>query len=84
KQLGFELERRFPRHFVPRYGLVMFHRIAYAEAQRRGVIQESILDALVPKSRKLDDVNWDLAQELIPAKLTELSSQVAGSAEKAP
>lgn len=44
-QLSFELERRFPGRFIPRYSMVMFHpEIGYAEAQRRGKIQASILD----------------------------------------
>lgn len=43
--LAFELERRFPGRFIPRYSMVMFHpEIGYAEAARRGKIQTSILD----------------------------------------
>jgi kynurenine 3-monooxygenase len=43
--LSFELERRFPGRFIPRYSMVMFHpEIGYAEAQRRGRIQAGILD----------------------------------------
>jgi kynurenine 3-monooxygenase len=43
--LAFELERRFPGRFVPRYSMVMFHpEIGYAEAQRRGAVQADILD----------------------------------------
>jgi kynurenine 3-monooxygenase len=44
-RLAFELERRFPERFIPRYSMVMFHpEIAYAEAERRGRIQAAILD----------------------------------------
>jgi len=44
-QLAFELERRFPGRFVPRYSMVMFHpEIPYAEAERRGRIQAGILE----------------------------------------
>ena len=47
KQLAQDLERRFPQRFIPRYSMVMFHpEIPYAEAQRRGALQESVLDAL--------------------------------------
>jgi kynurenine 3-monooxygenase len=47
QRIGFELERRFPDRFVPRYALVMFRDdVPYAEAQRRGKIQEEILLAL--------------------------------------
>jgi len=42
--LAFELERRFPGRFIPRYSMVMFHpEIGYAEAQRRGRIQAELL-----------------------------------------
>jgi kynurenine 3-monooxygenase len=44
--LAFELERRCPGRFIPRYAMVMFHpEIGYAEAQRRGAVQAAILDA---------------------------------------
>jgi len=44
-ELAFELERRFPGRFVPRYSMVMFHpEIEYAEARRRGEIQAGILE----------------------------------------
>jgi kynurenine 3-monooxygenase len=44
--LAFELERRFPGRFIPRYSMVMFHpEISYAEARRRGSVQAEILDA---------------------------------------
>ena len=45
--LSFELERRFPGRFIPRYSMVMFHpEIPYAEAQRRGALQAGILREL--------------------------------------
>lgn len=48
KQLALGLERRFPQRFVPRYSMVMFHpEIPYAEALRRGALQERVLDALL-------------------------------------
>jgi len=48
RALALELERRFPRRFIPRYAMVMFHaEIPYAEAQRRGALQEQVLDALL-------------------------------------
>jgi kynurenine 3-monooxygenase len=48
KQLSLDLERRFPRRFIPRYSMVMFHaEIPYAEALRRGSLQERVVDALI-------------------------------------
>ena len=45
-----QLERHFPGRFIPRYSMVMFHpEIPYAEAQRRGLAQQRVLDALLPR-----------------------------------
>ncbi|MFM2288485.1 MAG: Kynurenine 3-monooxygenase, partial [Pseudomonadota bacterium] len=46
--LAVQLERAYPGRFIPRYSMVMFHaEIPYAEALRRGALQESLLDALL-------------------------------------
>jgi len=46
--LAAQLERAFPDRFIPRYSMVMFHpEIAYSEAQRRGLAQQRVLDALL-------------------------------------
>jgi kynurenine 3-monooxygenase len=70
KALAMELERRFPDRFIPRYSMVMFHpEISYAEALRRGTVQERILE-------ELDDpgapgkVDFDLARKLIDDRLS--------------
>jgi kynurenine 3-monooxygenase len=48
KQLANELERRFPKRFIPRYSMVMFHpEISYSEALHRGQTQERVLDAML-------------------------------------
>ena len=48
RELALELERRYPRQFVPRYSMVMFHpEISYSEALHRGQTQERVLDALI-------------------------------------
>lgn len=72
KTLAFELERRFPQRFVPRYSMVMFHHVPYAEAQRRGVIQQEILDRLLedhPHEAPLGEVDYALAERLIGERL---------------
>ncbi len=51
KTWALELERRFPERFIPRYSMVMFHpEISYAEALRRGAVQQEILDELERRS----------------------------------
>ena len=70
--LAFELESRFPERFCPRYSMVMFHRLPYAEAKARGVIQESILQELTKNVTDIRDVNFSLAEKLITDKLTRV------------
>jgi kynurenine 3-monooxygenase len=64
--LAFELERRFPGKFVPRYSMVMFHpEVPYAEAQRRGALQARILSDLTTNVRSLAAVDFARAAELV-------------------
>jgi kynurenine 3-monooxygenase len=71
--LGFELEKQFPDFFCPRYSMVMFHRLAYSEAKRRGVIQEEILSELTDNILELELVDFNLAEKLISKKLTQVN-----------
>ncbi len=69
-ELSFELERRFPQRFVPRYAMVMFHpEISYAEAQRRGVIQARILRELSSDASTVAAVDFARAARLIETEL---------------
>ena len=69
KELSFRLEERHPARFIPRYSMVMFHSIPYAEAQRRGAIQEGILEELVANASSLGDVDLARADRLIDERL---------------
>ena len=69
KDLSFRLEERHPGRFIPRYSMVMFHTIPYAEAKRRGAIQEEILDALTDGAASVDDVDLARADRLIAERL---------------
>jgi kynurenine 3-monooxygenase len=73
KVLGFELERRFPERFIPRYSMVMFHNIPYASVKQRGIIQEEIMDELIGAENDLSKVDYSKADRLI----CELLSPVA-------
>jgi kynurenine 3-monooxygenase len=69
-ELAFELERRFPQRFVPRYAMVMFHpEISYADARARGAVQAEILAQLVRGAQTLGDIDFALAESLIGARL---------------
>jgi kynurenine 3-monooxygenase len=68
--LSFELERRFPGRFVPRYSMVMFHpEIPYAEAQRRGALQAQILRELTVGATTLAEIDSKRAAALIAERL---------------
>jgi kynurenine 3-monooxygenase len=65
-ELSFELERRFPGRFIPRYSMVMFHpEISYAEAQRRGLAQARILHDLTKAANRLAEIDFGLAATLV-------------------
>jgi kynurenine 3-monooxygenase len=69
--LSLELERRFPRRFIPRYSMVMFHHeIPYLAAQQRGIVQAEILSDLTSGAvRVLSDVDFERAAHQIDARL---------------
>ena len=69
KDLSFRLEDRHPGRFIPRYSMVMFHTIPYAEAKRRGAIQEEILDELTRRAACVDDVDFARADRLVTERL---------------
>jgi kynurenine 3-monooxygenase len=69
KDLSFRLEERHPGRFIPRYSMVMFHTIPYAEAKRRGAIQEEILDELTSRAASLDEVDLARADRLVAERL---------------
>ena len=72
KQLGFLLEDRHPGVFVPRYSMVMFHHLPYAEARSRGAIQQRVLDKLTDGADRLEDVDLDRADAMVRQELGHL------------
>jgi kynurenine 3-monooxygenase len=70
RALELRLEQLFPNRFIPRYSMVMFHdEIPYAEAQRRGALQELILDDLLARGPRAAEDPSELAQLLTRAGL---------------
>ena len=62
KALAFELERRMPEFFIPRYSMVMFHAdIPYAAAQQRGAVQKKLIDEFTDQAERLEDVDFEAA-----------------------
>jgi kynurenine 3-monooxygenase len=73
KELSFELERRLPDRFIPRYSMVMFHDdIPYAVAQLRGAVQRALLDELVHNADSLDDIDMNAAEAMVRERLPSL------------
>jgi kynurenine 3-monooxygenase len=72
KALAMALERRFPERFIPRYSMVMFHpEIPYAEALRRGALQEQLLRELDADAAEAESTH---AAELVRARLGPVGS----------
>ncbi len=73
KQLAFDLERRYPDRFVPRYSMVMFRDdIGYAEARRRGRIQTDILNRATAEREDLYGLDYGAIGAEIEEKLEPL------------
>jgi kynurenine 3-monooxygenase len=68
--LALELERRFPRRFIPRYSMVMFHHeISYQAAQQRGIVQAQLLADLCSGAAALSDIDYGRAEREIESRL---------------
>ena len=75
KALSFELERRIPGYFIPRYSMVMFHAdISYLTAQKRGEVQNALLEEFTEHAASLDEVDIDAAIAAAVERLEPLSA----------
>jgi kynurenine 3-monooxygenase len=72
KEVGFELEKKYPKRFIPRYSMVMFHSIGYADAFARGEIQDELLGEVTAGKQSLAQVDLDLAGRLVTERLEPL------------
>jgi kynurenine 3-monooxygenase len=76
KALSFELERRHPGRFIPRYSMVMFHHeIPYEVARARGEIQSRILEELTAGVDALGDIPVQAMDDAVLGRLEPLQSQ---------
>lgn len=69
KAVAFKLEEMYPQSFIPRYSMVMFHHMPYADAYRHGKLQTNILNQLTDNKNTIDEIDWSLAKELVQAHL---------------
>ncbi len=80
KALAWELEKRHPDRFIPRYSLVMFHHVPYADAQHRGVVQQALIDELLGDEDTLDNVDYYLADKLVNERMAAIDPDDLGQA----
>ncbi|MEO1202122.1 MAG: NAD(P)/FAD-dependent oxidoreductase [Pseudomonadota bacterium] len=75
QQLAFELERRLPEYFIPRYSMIMFHAdIPYAVAQTRGDVQREILEEFTADANALSEVDLSAAERAVIRRLPAIDS----------
>ncbi len=73
KELSFELERRHPTRFIPRYSMVTFHHeIPYRVAYERGRVQAEILAQLTEHADSLAAIPIAQMDALVQARLEPL------------
>jgi len=72
KDVAWELETRFPDYFIPRYSMVMFHHIPYAEAFKRGKIQAEIVAELSEPITQAHECDFTKAETLVKERLTKV------------
>ena len=72
KKVELALESRHPDRFVPKYAMVTFHRIPYSTALIRGRLQDELLTSLCAGIERIEDLDWQRADQLISSELTPL------------
>ena len=72
RELGRVLAERHPDRFVPRYSMVTFTRMPYAQAFARGATQDQLLRELTAGHDALADVDLAVADARVLERLTPL------------
>lgn len=73
KSLAFELEKRLPKRFIPRYSMVMFHdEIPYAVAQERGAAQQKLLEELTADVETIGEIDIAHAVSVVEKRIAPL------------
>jgi kynurenine 3-monooxygenase len=67
-----ELQRRHPDRFMPRYAMVTFSALPYADAEAHGIAQASIVDRLAVGINDVTQADWSLADSLVTSTLAVL------------
>ncbi len=83
KNLSFELERRFPNRFIPRYSMVMFHHeIPYRLAFERGELQEVVVRQLTDPAETLEEISPEAMRAAVEAHLPPIFTRGEATARE--
>jgi kynurenine 3-monooxygenase len=74
RELGRVLAARNPERFVPRYSMVTFTRMPYAEAFSRGAAQERVLRELTNGRQRIDEIDLAEADATVRREIEPLAS----------
>ena len=74
RELGRVLAGRHPHRFVPRYSMVTFTRMPYAQAFARGAVQDALLRKLCDGRQALAEIDLAQADALVIERLTPLDA----------
>jgi len=69
RKLELALEKQFPDEFIPRYSMVSFHQIPYAEVYKRGEKQSELIDQLLEKDSTGESIDETLVKNIIETHL---------------
>jgi kynurenine 3-monooxygenase len=72
-ELGRVLAERHPQRFVPRYSMVTFSRMPYAQAFARGAMQDALLRELADGKSRIGEIDLVHADALVRERLTPLA-----------
>jgi len=61
-----KLERMFPGQFIPRYSMVSFHQIPYAEVYQRGGKQSKIIRDVLKADPSGQSIDKDMVEKMMP------------------
>jgi len=73
RELGRVLAERHPQRFVPRYSMVTFSRMPYAQAFARGAVQDALLHELADGKSRIENIDLARADALVRERLTPLA-----------
>lgn len=69
KKVEHLLHERFPDDYVSRYQQVTFSRVPYSKALQEGLVKDQILDTLCKNLEKVENLDYQLAEQLIHKNL---------------